>query len=694
MYLVIVESPAKARTIGKFLGRKYQVKASIGHLVDLPKSQLGIDLERNFEPKYITIRGKGKILKELKEAGKKASQVFLATDPDREGEAISWHLSNSLGIDDERLRRVEFHEITKTAIKKAFSNTRLLDLNKIEAQQARRILDRLVGYLISPLLWEKVRKGLSAGRVQSVALRIICDREKDIQSFKPEEYWSIEGIFKEPAEGNTFTAKFYGKDREKINLTNEKEVKTILEKIEGSIYEITKIQIQERKRNPSPPFITSTLQQEASRKLGFTTRKTMMMAQQLYEGIAVGKKGESVGLITYMRTDATTVSLQAKEEARSYIEEKYGERFLPGKPRKYAVKKGAQEAHEAIRPTSILREPHEMKKFLGRDQFRIYKLIWERFLASQMEAALLEQVKVEIRAGDYLFKASGSSIKFPGFMTIYIEGEDEEKEKEKQLPRLQEGQKLGLLSLSPNQHFTQPPPRFTEASLVKMMENRGIGRPSTYSPTIETIQSRGYVIKGEKVLKPTELGFIIADLMKSFFPEIIDIDFTAQLEDKLDKVESGEISRHKVLSEFYAPFKDRLNVAKKEMKKVALKDEQTDEICPNCGKNLVKKFGRFGKFLACPGFPECRYTMQPRVGTGVKCPVCQGEIIERKSRKGKKFYGCSNYPECNFVSWNKPVNKKCPQCGYFLVEKFRGKDLVYQCGNKDCGFQEKESGKK
>jgi len=692
MYLVIVESPAKARTIGKFLGRKYQVKASIGHLVDLPKSQLGIDLEDNFEPKYITIRGKGKILKELKEAGKKASQVFLATDPDREGEAISWHLSNSLGINDERLCRVEFHEITKTAIKNAFSNPRLLDLNKIEAQQARRILDRLVGYMISPLLWERVRKGLSAGRVQSVALRIICDREKEIEAFKPEEYWSIEGNFKEPADGKTFTAQFYGKDREKINLTNEEEVGKILEKIEGSVFKITKIQVQERKRNPSPPFITSSLQQEASRKLGFTTKKTMMMAQQLYEGIAVGKKGESVGLITYMRTDATTVSPQAKEEARIYIEEKYGERFLPEKPRKYALKKGAQEAHEAIRPTSILRQPDEIKKFLSRDQFRMYKLIWERFLASQMEAALYEQVRVEVRTGDYLFKASGSAIKFQGFMIVYVEGEDEEKEKENQLPPLKEGQELGLMSISPNQHFTQPPPRFTEASLVKMMENRGIGRPSTYSPTIETILSRGYVNKEEKALKPTELGFIIADLMKSFFPEVVDVDFTAQLEDKLDKVESGEISRQKVLSEFYAPFKDRLSVAKKEMEKVAIEDEQTDEICPNCGKNLVKKFGRFGKFLACPGFPECRYTMQPRVETGVKCPDCQGEIIERKSKKGKKFYGCSNYPECKFVLWNKPVDKKCPQCSHFLVEKkSRVKDLVYQCGNRDCGFQDDKS---
>lgn len=692
MYLVIVESPAKARTIGKYLGRQYKVKASIGHLVDLPKSRLGIDLENGFEPKYITIRGKGKILKELKEAGKKATQVFLATDPDREGEAISWHLCKSLGINENMPCRVEFHEITKEAIKKAFSRPRPLDMNRVEAQQARRILDRIVGYTISPLLWEKVRRGLSAGRVQSVAVRLICEREKEIKAFVPEEYWTIEGQFKEPKEGNIFPAKFYGKAGTKFNLTSKKEVNTVLQQLNGKNYKILEVQYQERRRNPSPPFTTSTLQQEAYRKLGFSTKKTMITAQQLYEGIEVGRKGEPVGLITYMRTDATFISPLAREEAAKYIGSVFGEAYLPEKPRVFTSKKGAQEAHEAIRPTSVTREPDEIKAFLTRDQYKLYKLIWSRFLASQMEAALIEQVKAEIGAGEYIFKATGSNIKFPGFMILYIEDDDEEeKERENRLPDLARGEKLELLSLSPSQHFTQPPPRFTEASLVKIMENRGIGRPSTYSPTIETILSRGYVIKQEKVLKPTELGFIVIEILKNFFPEIIDVDFTAQLEDRLDKVEAGELSRLKVLSDFFTPFNVRLNVAREEMEKIELQDEETEEVCPLCGKKLVKKHGRFGKFLACPGFPECRYTAQVKINTGVKCPHCEGDIIERKSRKGKKFYGCSNYPACKFVSWDKPLEKKCPKCGYFLVEStFRGTSRGLRCGNKECGYREKK----
>jgi DNA topoisomerase-1 len=691
MNLVIVESPAKARTIGKFLGSKYMVKASIGHLVDLPKSRLGIDIENDFNPRYITIRGKGKILNELKEASKKAVKIFLATDPDREGEAISWHLCNSLGIKEDYPCRVEFHEITKKAVKNAFMQPRPIDRHRIEAQQARRILDRLVGYLISPLLWENVRKGLSAGRVQSVAVRLICDREKEIESFIQEEYWSIEGVFQVFNGKITFNAKFYGKNGEKIELSSEEDVNRILAALEGVNYQVTKIQIQERKRNPAPPFTTSTLQQEASRKLGFTTKKTMMLAQQLYEGLAIGQKGEAVGLITYIRTDAVTVSSLAQEEAGKYIREKYGPNFLPDKPRKFSAKKGAQEAHEAIRPTSVSRVPDTIKKYLKRDQYRLYKLIWERFLASQMESATIEQVRVDISAGDYLFKANGSSIKFPGYMVLYIEGEDEEKEKEKQLPPLKEGQKLEPVSLTPEQHFTQPPPRFTEASLVKTLENKGIGRPSTYSPTIDTIQSRGYVIKENKSLKPTELGFIIVDLLKKYFPEVIDEDFTAQLEDKLDKVESGEESRLKVLKEFYIPFSDRLQVAKSEMKKVEIQDEETDETCPHCGKKLVKKHGRYGPFLACPGFPECRYTMQPKKETGVKCPQCNGSIVERRSRKGKLFYGCSNYPECKFVSWNKPLDKKCPQCASFLIEKrYKGPYTVYRCSNRECDYQEKK----
>ena len=685
MYLVIVESPAKAKTISKFLGRQFKVKASIGHLVDLPKSHLGIDLENGFTPKYITIRGKGKILKELKEASKKASRVFLATDPDREGEAISWHLCNSLGVDVNIPCRVEFHEITKTAVKTAFSNPRPLDMNRVEAQQARRILDRIVGYMISPLLWEKIKKGLSAGRVQSVAVRLICDREKEIEAFVPEEYWTIEGKFQVPAEEKVFTAKFYGKNGKKIKLSNKEQVDEILKELKSKNYEILRVRFQEKKRNPSPPFTTSTLQQEAYRKLGFSTKKTMITAQQLYEGIEVGHN-EPEGLITYMRTDATFISPVAREEAKNYISCFFGEEYLPEKPRVYAPRKGAQQAHEAIRPTSVFREPEGIRTFLSKDQYRLYKLIWERFIASQMKEALIEMVQVDIGADGYLFKASGSNIKFPGFMTVYIESEDEEKEKENSLPSLVDGQKLNLLSLNPRQHFTQPPARFTEASLVKTMENKGIGRPSTYSPTIETILSRGYVVKQDNVLKPTELGFIVVDYLKSFFPEIIDVDFTAQLEDQLDKVESGETTRIKVLNDFFTPFLDRLNVAKEKMEKVEIQDEETEEVCPLCGRKLVKKVGRFGKFLACPGFPECRYTTQVKINTGVQCPLCGGEILERRSRKGRKFYGCSNYPDCKFVSWDKPLNLKCPECGFFLVEKNKG----IRCGNKNCSYEEKK----
>ena len=694
MKLVIVESPAKARTIGRLLGKGYQVKASMGHLVDLPKSQLGIDLDNHFKPKYITIRGKGKILQELKEAGKKADNVYLATDPDREGEAISWHLSETMGLEKDAPCRVVFNEITKDAVKKAFSKPRLLDPNRFEAQQARRILDRLVGYSISPLLWKKVRKGLSAGRVQSVALKLICDREREIQVFVPEEYWTIEANFRELYDNNTFKARFHGKQGKKVNLATEDEVKEILALLEHSKYQVSRVRVSDRKRNPAPPFTTSTLQQEASRKLGFATKKTMIVAQQLYEGIEVGKKGESVGLITYMRTDATRVSPQAEQEARQFIQGKYGEDYLPAKPRRFGSQKRAQEAHEAIRPTSVNREPDKIKQFLTKDQYRVYKLIWERFLASQMESAVLEQIRADISAGEFIFKASGSKIKFPGFMVLYIEGEDEEKEKENELPLLQEGQNLELLAMEPNQHFTQPPPRYTEATLVKTMESQGIGRPSTYSPTIDTILGRGYVQKEKKALKPTELGFIVTDQLKDFFPEILDVEFTAQLEDKLDQVESGDISWLKVLDEFYEPFKSRLKKAEEEMEKVVIEDEQTEEVCPQCGKNLVKKHGRYGPFLACPGFPECRYTMQPKVDTGVACPQCgdnQGKIVERRSKKGRKFFGCSNYPDCKFVLWDKPVNTRCPECGYLMVEKSSKKEgTVYRCGDKSCGYQEKK----
>ena len=692
MKLVIVESPAKAKTIGRLLGRGYQVKASMGHLVDLPKSQLGIDLENNFRPRYITIRGKGKILQELKEAGKKAEKVYLATDPDREGEAISWHLSETLGLMKNKPCRVVFNEITKDAVKKAFSKPRLLDPHRFEAQQARRILDRIVGYSISPLLWKKVRKGLSAGRVQSVALKLICDREKEILAFEPEEYWNIEANLRELNNGQTFSAKFYGKQGKKITLSTESDVNQVLTGLDQAEYRVTKVRISDRKRHSAPPFTTSTLQQEASRKLGFSTKKTMIVAQQLYEGIEVGKKGESVGLITYMRTDATRISPQAEDEARQFIHEKYGKDYVPEKPRRFGTQKRAQDAHEAIRPTSVTRHPDKVKPYLTRDQYRVYKLIWDRFLASQMASAVLEQIRADISANDYIFKASGSKIKFPGFMILYIEGVDEEKESEHELPLLQEGHPLDLLSLNPSQHFTQPPQRYTEATLVKTMESQGIGRPSTYSPTIETILGRGYVIKDNKSLTPTELGFIVSDQLNDFFPEILDVDFTAQLEDKLDKVESGEVSWLNVLNEFYGPFNTRLKKAEEEMEKVVIQEEETGEICPQCGKNLVKKHGRYGPFLACPGFPDCRYTMQPKVETGLNCPDCdgnEGKIIQRRSKKGRNFFGCSNYPACKFVLWDKPVKTPCPQCGYVMVEKNKkGTGTTLHCAKKNCDYQE------
>ncbi|HHU75288.1 MAG TPA: type I DNA topoisomerase [Firmicutes bacterium] len=685
MDLVIVESPAKARTISKFLGKKYQVKASMGHLVDLPKSRLGIDPENEFKAKYITIRGKGKILKELKDAGKKAKNIFLATDPDREGEAISWHLSNSLGLPADTPCRIKFHEITKPAIKSAFTNPQPLNLNKIEAQQARRILDRLVGYLISPLLWDRVRKGLSAGRVQSVAVRLICDREREIQAFIPEEYWTITGVLKGPSSSDFFEAKFFGKSK-KIKLTAESQVKELLKHLDGCSYIVKKVTVRERKRNPLPPFTTSSLQQDAFTKLGFATKKTMFLAQQLYEGIEIGPKKEALGLITYMRTDATRTSPLAREEARKYVTEKFGDKFLPPKSRTFTSPKGAQEAHEAIRPTSVFREPSQMKQFLKRDQHRLYKLIWERFVSSQMAAALFEQIRADIAAGDYLFKASGSKLKFAGFTVIYHDKMD----KDKSIPHLKEGQVLELQTLLPEQHFTQPPARYTEASLVKALENKGIGRPSTYSPIIETVQGRGYVLREGKTFRPTELGFIIVDIMKQFFPEVIDIDFTAQLENMLDKVESGQYSGLRLLKDFYEPFQNRLRIATEKMEKIGLEDEVTEEVCPLCGKNLVKKYGRYGVFLACPGFPECRFTMKPRANTGVGCPMCKGEIVERRTKRGKLFFGCSNYPDCTFVSWDRPVDKKCPKCGHIMIEKKVRGGTTVRCSNKECDYQETE----
>ncbi len=687
MYLVIVESPAKARTIKKFLGKKYKVEASMGHLIDLPKSQFGIDVDKQYSPKYITIRGKGDILKKLKTAGKGVDRVYFAADPDREGEAISWHLMRALEVDEGELCRVEFHEITKNAVKDAFKKPRKIDKNRVDAQQARRVLDRLVGYKISPLLWKKVKKGLSAGRVQSVTIRLICDREEEINAFVQEEYWSIGAELTSRYKKDAFPAKFWGKGKEKTKLPNEKSVNTIMEALENAVYTIKTIKKRERKRNPSPPFTTSSLQQDASRRLGFTVRKTMSVAQQLYEGINLKKEG-NVGLITYMRTDSIKIADSAKEEAKQYILEKYDESYYPATPRVYKSKKGAQEAHEAVRPTSILRDPETIKSHLSKDQYRLYKLIWERFTASQMASAVFNIVSIDITASEYLFKASGSTVKFPGFLVLYDDQEKEDKEKQGALPDLEEGQELKLLNLEPQQHFTQPPPRYTEASLVKTLEELRIGRPSTYAPIIGTIQARGYVIKEQKALVPTELGQIVVDIMKDYFPDIIDVDFTAELEEKLDQVEVGKSPWIDVVDNFYGPFQNSLQKAEKDMEKIEIQDEVSEEICEKCGRNMVYKLGRFGKFLACPGFPDCRNTKPILKPTGVDCPFCSGEVVERRTKKGRTFFGCSSYPECEFISWNQPVKEKCPQCDSVLVEKRSKQKVIRECIDKSCDYQE------
>lgn len=684
--LVIVESPAKAKTIGKYLGSKYIVKASMGHVRDLPKSQMGVDVTKEFEPKYITIRGKGDVLKTLKDAAKKVKKVYLAADPDREGEAIAWHLAQYLGLDVSQPLRVVFNEITKDAIKEAFKHPRHINMDLVNAQQARRILDRLVGYNISPILWKKVRKGLSAGRVQSVTVKMIIDREKEIKQFIPEEYWSITSML--VSGGKSFEARFHGFGEEKVELHSEAEVNEILERIKGKPYVVQKVVKRERKRNPAPPFITSSLQQEAARKLNFRTAKTMMVAQQLYEGIDLGKEG-TVGLITYMRTDSTRISATAQEEAKSYIESEFGKEYIQTEPRTQAKNENAQDAHEAIRPTSVTRSPDSIKEYLSRDQLKLYRLIWERFLASQMASAVLDTMSVDIEVNGVIFRATGSKVKFPGFMKVYIEGNDDSgKEEETFLPPIEEGQKLKQQGIEPNQHFTQPPPRYTEARLVKSLEENGIGRPSTYAPTLETIQKRGYVALEEKRFVPTELGEIVIFLIEEFFPEILDVEFTSQMESDLDGIEEGIANWVKVLDQFYQDFAKRVEVAEEEMQEVELKDEIADENCELCGRHMVYKLGRFGKFLACSGFPECRNTKPIVKEIGVICPQCEtGSIIERKSKKSRIFYGCNRYPECEFVSWEKPIARPCPKCSSMLVEKKRKKQGVSITCTK-CDYQE------
>jgi DNA topoisomerase-1 len=744
--LVIVESPAKAKTISKYLGKDYTVKASVGHIMDLPKSRLGVDIEKDFLPQYIQIKGKAPVVKDLKSAAKKADRILIATDPDREGEAIASHVAEvvSSTAKTDEIYRVLFNEITKKAIVAAIENPGKIDVNKVDAQQARRVLDRLVGYQISPLLWKKVRRGLSAGRVQSVALRLICEREEEIKAFVPEEFWSLTALL----EGRTppsFEAKLLKKDEEKLRVKSNDEVQKVLADLKDKPYTVSKVDKKERRRNPVAPFTTSKLQQEGGRKLGFTARRTMGIAQSLYEGVDVGSEG-TVGLITYMRTDSTRVGKEAQDEARELIVNKYGKEYLPEKPPVYASAKSAQEAHEAIRPTSVMREPDAIKQYLEPDQYKLYKLIWNRFVASQMNPAVIDQTSVDIKAGEYTFRATGSIVKFPGFMAVYMEekAEDaapsEDDSGEAVLPPLNEGDVLTLLKLDPKQHFTQPPPRFSEALLVKTLEEKGIGRPSTYAAIISTIQDRDYVQKIENKFRPTELGVLVNTLLVHHFPVILDVAFTARMEGELDKIEEGQMGWVAAVRDFYTPFSESLQKAQADMKDFkaeqttteincekcgkpmvikwgrngqflacsgypeckntkpfirkengeveAAPEETTDELCPKCNSPMVVKRGRFGKFLACSRYPECSHTQG--MSTGVACPEDGGKIVERRSRFGKMFYSCANYPDCKFAVWYKPVPRACPQCGAaFLIEKFSKKTGPYiACYKKECGYKE------
>ena len=676
--LVIVESPAKARTLSKILGKDYSIKASLGHVRDLPKSGLGVDIENGFAPKYVVPTGKRKVVNELKQAAKTASTVYLATDPDREGEAISWHLMAVTKTNRKPYRRVVFHEITKEAIERAFKHPRSIDMQLVNAQQARRILDRLVGYKISPLLWRKVRRGLSAGRVQSVAVRIIVDREREIEKFIPVEYWTIEAELTKkitPAEAVAFRAMLIGlMDGTKLDIHTEEEANELKDKLEQASYSVIKVKTKKVTRQPAPPFITSTLQQEAWRKLRFAASHTMAIAQQLYEGLPVGDEG-SVGLITYMRTDSTRVARSAIVETREFIISKYGSQFIPPHARSFVTStKAAQEAHEAIRPTKIKREPSLIKPYLNADQFRLYELIWKRMVASQMSPASFDNTAVDIEArcpdykAYYLLRASSSELRFPGFTILYTEGKDEDEgKKSPPLPPLEKGDELELLGLFPEQHFTQPPPHFTEATLVKMLEQQGIGRPSTYAPTLSTIKERGYVAKANGSFQPTELGFVVNDLLVQYFPNIVDIQFTARMEGHLDDIANKNEDWVSIIQSFYTPFEQRLENAAALMEKVKLADEVTEETCPKCGKLLIVKHGRYGKFLACSGYPECKYTKSFQIKTGAKCPECGSELVEKLSKKKRTFYGCSNYPNCQFAINLKPLPQPCPKCGGLLT---------------------------
>ena len=680
-YLVIVESPAKVKTIKKFLGANYEVMASNGHVRDLPKSQMGIDVEHDYEPKYITIRGKGDILAKLRKEVKKADKIYLATDPDREGEAISWHLREALRLEGKKVYRITFNEITKNAVRESLKHPREINMSLVDAQQARRMLDRMVGYRISPLLWAKVKRGLSAGRVQSVALRIICDREEEINAFIPEEYWSLETVLKVAGEKKPLTAQYYGTEEGKRTISSREEMDAVLKELEGAEYHIAEVKKGERTKKPPLPFTTSTLQQEASKALNFSTQKTMRLAQQLYEGIDIKGSG-TVGIITYLRTDSTRISEEAENMAREYIGKTYGEEFAAGGGEQKKNSQKIQDAHEAIRPTDIARTPMELKESLSRDQFRLYQLIWKRFTASRMTPAKYETTSVKIDAGRHRFSVAASRMLFEGFMSVYTEA-DEEKEKSNTLAgSLSRESVLTLEEFLPKQHFTQPPAHYTEASLVRALEELGIGRPSTYAPTITTILARRYIAKENKNLYVTELGEVVNHMMREAFPSIVDVNFTANLEALLDKVEEGSVNWKTVVSNFYPDLDEAVKIAEKELAEVEIADEVTDEICEVCGRNMVIKYGPHGRFLACPGFPECRNTKPYFEKIGVACPKCGKDIVLKKTKKGRRYYGCIDNPECDFMVWQKPVDKRCEKCGSILVEK--GNKLV--CSDEKCGY--------
>ena len=682
--LVIVESPAKAKTIGKFLGSHYKVIASNGHVRDLPKSQIGVDVEHDFEPKYITLRGRGEVLEKIRKEAKKADKIYLATDPDREGEAISWHLAHILHLDPASKCRIVFNEITANAVKSSIKNVRPIDMRLVDAQQARRVLDRLVGYKISPIPWAKVQKGLSAGRVQSVATRIICDREQEIMDFVPEEYWSITAHLHEKNSKKNFDAKYYGEDGKKRELRSEADAKSVLDRIEGAAFTVSELKTGEKTRHAAPPFTTSSMQQEAARKLGFTTKRTMMVAQQLYEGIDIGGKGP-VGLISYIRTDSVRVAKEAQDAAITYIGKRFGERYVPVKPNVYKGRASAQDAHEAIRPTLIDNEPQKIKEHLSNDQFKLYKLVYERFLASQMSDARYATTTASIDANGCIFRANGVRTLFDGFTAVYTEGRDDVQEKEVTLPELHENDTLERTKIDSEQRFTQPPPRYTEATLVKTLEEKGIGRPSTYSPTISTIIDRGYVSREKKLLVPTELGFVVTGLMCEHFSDIADVKFTAGMEEKLDGVESGKDEWKTVIREFYGPFKIALDKAEKEIEIIDIPDEISDVKCDKCGALMVYKTGRYGRFLACPNFPACRNTKAIVEKIDVPCPKCGSALVKRKGKRGKTFYGCERYPDCDFVSWDKPKNIRCEMCGGMMVQKIGRNGSYVICMDKDCG---------